>query len=74
MRAQPMCARVDLPVFRDGNGVWHRAITLPEEICDPMGQAVLDELVATRTSKSKGPYCHSAINNLQSELRRTVKH
>lgn len=46
MHAQPMGTRVDLPVFRDENGVWQRAITLPDEICGPMGKVVLDELVA----------------------------
>jgi hypothetical protein len=46
MRAQPMGTRVDLPVFRDENGVWQRAITLPDQICGPIGKAVLDELVA----------------------------
>lgn len=46
MRAQPMGTRVNLPVFRDENGVWQRAIILPDEICGPMGKVVLDELVA----------------------------
>ncbi len=45
MHAQPMGTRVDLPVFRDENGAWQRAITLPDEICGPMGKVVLDELV-----------------------------
>jgi hypothetical protein len=45
---------VDLPVFRDENGVWQRAITLPDEICGPIGKAVLDELVA-RGLAAKGP-------------------
>ena len=54
MRAQPMGIRVDLPVFRDKNGMWRRAITLPDEICAPMGKAGLDELVA-RGLAVKGP-------------------
>ena len=45
MRAQPMGTRIDLPVYRDENGVWRRAITLPDEISGPIGKAVLDELV-----------------------------
>src|SRR6202040_2241783 len=49
-----MGAWVDLPVFRDENGVWQRAITLPDEICGPIGKAVLDELVA-RGLAAKGP-------------------
>jgi hypothetical protein len=45
MRAQPMGTRIDLPVYRDENGVWRRAITLPDEISGAIGKAVLDELV-----------------------------
>jgi hypothetical protein len=45
MRAHPMVTRIDLPVFRDENGVWRRAITLPDEISGPIGKVVLDELV-----------------------------
>jgi hypothetical protein len=52
--AQPMGTRVDLPVFRDENGVWQRAITFPDEICGPIGKAVLDEFVA-RGLAAKGP-------------------
>lgn len=37
--------RIELPTYRDEHGVWCRAITLPDEICGPMGRAVLDELV-----------------------------
>ena len=54
IRAQPTGTRVDLPVFRDENGVWQRAITLPDEISGPIGKAVLDELVA-RGLAVKGP-------------------
>ena len=54
MRAQPMGTRVDLPVYRDENGVWQQAVMLPDEICGPMGKAVLDELVA-RGLAVKGP-------------------
>jgi hypothetical protein len=32
-------------MFRDESGVWRRAITLPDEICGPIGKAVLDALV-----------------------------
>ena len=45
IRVQPMGTRIDLPMFRDENGVWRRAVTLPDEICGPIGRAVLDELV-----------------------------
>jgi hypothetical protein len=45
IRVHPIGTRIDLPMFRDENGVWRRAITLPDEICGPIGRAVLDELV-----------------------------
>jgi hypothetical protein len=45
MRVHPLGTRIELPMFRDENGIWRRAITLPDEICGPMGRAVLDELV-----------------------------
>jgi hypothetical protein len=58
MRAQPMGTRVDLPVFRDENGMWQRAIALPDEIGGPIGKVVLDELVA-RGLAVKGPTLQS---------------
>jgi hypothetical protein len=45
--AQPMGTRIDLPVFRDENGMWCRAITLSDEISGAVGKAVLDALVVT---------------------------
>jgi hypothetical protein len=48
IRAHPIGTLIDLPMFRDENGVWRRAITLPDEICGPIGRAVLDELVERR--------------------------
>jgi hypothetical protein len=41
----PMGTRIDLPMFREESGVWRRAITLPDEICGPIGKAVFDALV-----------------------------
>jgi stage V sporulation protein G len=38
-------AAIELPKFRDADGVWRTAITLPEEIYAPLARAVLDELV-----------------------------
>src|SRR5467141_1102230 len=43
--AGPEAAAIELPKFRDGDGVWRTAITLPEEIYTPIARAVLDELV-----------------------------
>ena len=45
IRLHPIGTRIDLPMFRDENGVWRHAITLPDEICAAIGRAVLDELV-----------------------------
>jgi hypothetical protein len=45
IRVLRMGTRIDLPMFRDESGVWRRAITLPDEICGPIGKAVLDALV-----------------------------
>ena len=44
-RVQPRGTLIDLPMFRDENGVWRRAITLPDEISGAIGKAVLDEFV-----------------------------
>ena len=44
-RVQPRGTLIDLPMFRDENGVWRRAITLPDEIPGAIGKAVLDEFV-----------------------------
>ena len=46
LRLQPIGTLIDLPMFRDENGVWQHAVTLPDEISGPIGKAVLDELVA----------------------------
>ena len=43
--AGPEAAAIELPKFRDADGVWRTAITLPEEIYTPIARAVLDELV-----------------------------
>lgn len=45
IRVQPIGTRIDLPMFRDENGTWRHAVTLPDEISGPIGTAVLDELV-----------------------------
>jgi len=45
MHAGPEAAAIELPKFRDADGVWRTAITLPEEIYTPIARAVLDELI-----------------------------
>jgi hypothetical protein len=46
--------RIDLPMFRDENGTWRHAITLPDEISGPIGRAVLDELVNQGLASRRG--------------------
>jgi stage V sporulation protein G len=38
MRVDPIGTRIELPMFRDENGVWRRAITLPDEISGPLAE------------------------------------
>ena len=45
MHAGPEAAAIELPKYRDGDGLWRTAIALPEEIYTPIARAVLDELV-----------------------------
>jgi stage V sporulation protein G len=45
MHAGPEAAAIELPKYRDGDGVWRTAITLPDEIYTPIARAVLDELI-----------------------------
>jgi hypothetical protein len=37
--------RIELPKFRDANGLLRAAVVLPEEVRGPMGDIVLDTLV-----------------------------
>ena len=46
MHAGPEAAAIELPKFRDADGVWRTAITRPEEIYTPIAKTVLDELIA----------------------------
>jgi hypothetical protein len=45
LRLQPIGTLIDVPRFRDENGVWRHAVTLHDEISGPIGKAVFDELV-----------------------------
>ncbi len=56
MHAGPEAAAIELPKYRDGDGLWRTAITLPEEIYTPIARAVLDELVKRGlTARNPGP-------------------
>jgi stage V sporulation protein G len=45
LRDAPVGTRIELPKFRDLNGRWQTAITLPEVVRGPIGDAVLNELI-----------------------------
>jgi len=43
--------RIEMPKFRDGNGTWRSAVTLPDEIIAPLSAAVLEALVEHGVAK-----------------------
>jgi stage V sporulation protein G len=45
LRVDPVGTRIELPKFRDANGLLRTAVVLPEEVRAPMGNIVLDTLV-----------------------------
>jgi DNA-binding cell septation regulator SpoVG len=45
--------RIELPQYRDQTGVLRPTISLPEEVCGPIGDAVLDELVERGLAKRR---------------------
>jgi stage V sporulation protein G len=49
----PEGTRIELSKFRDGTGTWRIAVTLPEEIKGPIGDAVLDALVERGFAKRR---------------------
>src|ERR1700730_2631203 len=42
LRVDPVGTRIELPKFRDANGLLRAAVVLPEEVRAPMGDIVLD--------------------------------
>lgn len=53
LRVDPAGTRIELPKFRDAAGILRAAITLPDEIRGPIGDAVLDELVEHGLAKRR---------------------
>ena len=51
--AAPVGTRIELPKFRGPNGEWQTAITLPEEVRGPIGDAVLGELIERGLAKRR---------------------
>ena len=45
LRVNPAGTRIELPKYRDARGILRTAISLPEEVRGPMGDAVLDALI-----------------------------
>jgi hypothetical protein len=45
LRVEPAGTRIELPKFRDAAGMLRSAITLPDEIRGPIGDALLDALI-----------------------------
>jgi stage V sporulation protein G len=45
LRNEPAGTRIEYPKYRDASGVWRTAVTLPDEMKRPIGDAVLDVLV-----------------------------
>ena len=55
LRVTPLGTRIELPKFRGPNGEWQTAITLPEEVRGPIGDAVLDELIDRGLALRRAP-------------------
>ena len=44
LRIEPTRTRIELPKFRDAGGRWRSALSLPDEVKGPIGDAILDAL------------------------------
>jgi stage V sporulation protein G len=45
IRVEPIGTKIELPTYRDATGVSLSALTLPEELRQPIGDIVLDALI-----------------------------
>jgi stage V sporulation protein G len=45
LRVDPVGTRIELPKFRDANGLLRAAVVLPEEVRAPIGDLILDALI-----------------------------
>ena len=74
MHAGPEAAAIELPKYRDGDGLWRTAITLPEEIYTPIARAVLDELVErgliARPAEGNAPAAQGRVAGAECHERR----
>ena len=71
MHAGPEAAAIELPKYRDGDGLWRTAITLPDEIYTPIARAVLDELVKRGLTARPGA-AQSRVAGAECQERRHV--
>jgi stage V sporulation protein G len=53
LRVEPGGTRIELPKFRDATGVLRPAITLPDDIRGPLGDAVLVALIERGIAKHR---------------------
>ncbi len=53
LRVEPAGTRIELPKFRDATGILRSAITLPDDIQGPIGDAVLDALIDRGLAKRR---------------------
>ena len=53
LHVPPASTRIELPMFRDAAGMSRSAITLPEEVRGPIGDAVLEALVEHGLAKRR---------------------
>jgi stage V sporulation protein G len=53
LRCDPAGTRIELPKFRDHTGTWRSAVTLPDEIKGPLGDAVLETLIERGLAKRR---------------------
>jgi len=71
--AETEAAAIELPKYRDGDGLWRTAITLPEEIYTPIARAVLDELVKRGlTARPGAAQSRSRVAGAECQERRHV--
>ena len=60
LRVQPAGTRIELPKFRDANGLLRTAVVLPEEVRAPLGDIVLDTLIDRGLAVRRFPAAVSA--------------
>jgi hypothetical protein len=52
-RCDPVGTKITLPKFRDHKGVWRPAVSLPDEVKEPIADAVLDAMIERGVAKRR---------------------